>query len=51
MDAPPADPIKRDNMEAFKLQVLRASEIADSVKSVQYLDSLVVKLGAGKSAV
>lgn len=51
MDAPPADPIKRENMEAFKLQVLRASEIADSVRSVQYLDSLVIKLGEGKSEV
>ncbi|MDD4058152.1 MAG: peptidoglycan DD-metalloendopeptidase family protein [Bacteroidales bacterium] len=51
MDAPPADPIKSGNREAFNLQVLKSREISDSVRSVQFLDSLVIKLGAGKSKV
>jgi murein DD-endopeptidase MepM/ murein hydrolase activator NlpD len=51
MEAPPADPIKKENMEAYRAQLLRSAEIADSVRSVQYLDSLVIKLGAGKSDV
>ncbi len=51
MDAPPAEPVKRENKEAFSAQVIRSREIADSVRSVQYLDSLVIKLGAGKSKV
>ena len=51
MESPPADPIKGENKDAFNMQVIRSQEIADSVKTIQYLDSLVMKLGSRNSKV
>lgn len=45
MEAPPADPVKKENREMFNMQIVNIKHVSDSVKSVQYLDSLVLKLG------
>lgn len=45
MEAPPADPVKRENKDAFNLQIQNMKHVSDSLKSVQYIDSLVLKLG------
>ena len=45
MEAPPADPVKRENRDAYNLQIKSMKHVSDSLKSVQYIDSLVLKLG------
>lgn len=45
MEAPPADPVKKENREMFNMQIMNIKHVSDSVKSIQYLDSLVLKLG------
>jgi murein DD-endopeptidase MepM/ murein hydrolase activator NlpD len=45
MEAPPADPIKNENREAFMTQAKAVKFQVDSLKSVQYLDTMLLKLG------
>ena len=45
MEAPPADPIKNENRQSFTSQTQVVKLQIDSIKSVQYLDTLLLKLG------
>ncbi len=45
MEAPPADPVKKESREAFTAQVNAVKFQMDSLKSVQYLDTMLLKLG------
>ena len=45
MEAPPADPIKKSSAESFKETISRVMLQRDSLISVGYIDSLILKLG------
>jgi murein DD-endopeptidase MepM/ murein hydrolase activator NlpD len=45
MEAPPADPIKKSSAESFKETISRVMMQRDSLISVGYIDSLILKLG------
>ncbi len=45
MEAPPADPVKSSNRESFRLQTERVKYLRDSLISVQYVDTLLLRLG------
>lgn len=45
MEAPPADPIKKASTESFKESVAMIKMQRDSLISVGYIDSLILKLG------
>lgn len=45
MESPPAKQIEKSQMEAFRNQIKIAKSQTDSLVSVQYLDTLVLKLG------
>jgi murein DD-endopeptidase MepM/ murein hydrolase activator NlpD len=45
MEAPPADPIKKASAESFREAVNKVKTMRDSLISVSYVDSMVMKLG------
>ena len=45
MEAPPADPIKKASTESFREAVANVKIMRDSLISVSYIDSLILKLG------
>lgn len=45
MESPPADPIKRENVEAFEQIIERSKYLRDSLISIQYIDTLLNKIG------
>jgi len=45
MEAPPADPIKKSNRELFTAQVEQIKFKRDSLISLRYVDTLLLKLG------
>lgn len=47
MKSPPADPLKKENKELFASSIERASFLRDSIRSVQYVDTLLNSLGVG----
>lgn len=47
MKSPPADPLKKENKELFASSIERASFLRDSIRSVQYVDILLNRLGVG----
>lgn len=45
MKSPPADPLKKENKELFASSMERAALLRDSIMSVQYVDTLLNRLG------
>lgn len=45
--SPPADPLNKENKELFASSIERASFLRDSIRSVQYVDVLLNRLGVG----
>lgn len=45
MESPPADPLKESNKELFAAAIKNAANMRDSIISVQYVDTLLLKLG------
>jgi len=45
MEAPPADPLKESNKALFMKQVEQIKSIRDSLISLRYVDTLLLKLG------
>ncbi len=45
MESPPADPIKKENIELFKESVYRHNYLRDSILSVSYIESMLNRLG------
>ncbi len=50
MESPPADPIKPANRELFIHQTEKVKFLKDSLISVQYLDTLLMRLKSGSSS-
>ena len=50
MESPPADPIKAANREFFAAAVRQSKQLRDSLVSIQYLDTMLVKIGIEAAA-
>ena len=50
MESPPADPIKEANRELFAAAVRQSKQLRDSLVSIQYLDTMLVKIGIEAAA-